>query len=61
MKQQRNTNLAGRVFDESISPRFACLRAGLVKEVVEFGYLAVLAEELDEGIFVKALCEIAHE
>jgi len=32
-----------------------------VEEVVELGYLAVLAEELDEGVFIESLCEIAYE
>lgn len=55
------TNLWCRIFDKSISPRLALLRSGLVKEVVKLADLAMLAEELDEAVFVYAFCQIAYE
>lgn len=55
------TNLARSIFDEGISPWLALFRAGLVEEVIKLAYLAMLAEELDEGVFIYALGKVAYE
>lgn len=55
------TNLARSILNKGISPWLALFRAGLVEEVIKLADLAMLAEELDEGVFIYALCKVAYE